>query len=205
MEQRHKKHLAVMRGWLHGKGYFKAAEALEIVCKLEVGYRKDGKTPKPHHQLAVARLVATLSDHLLFPEESLTVAFLHDVLEDHHDSYSRKDLERLFGQRVADAVWAMSKKSGNVTKPYDVYFSEMAEDEIASVVKMADRIHNIQTMYGVFSKEKQSAYICEVGDWFLPMVKKARRNFPRQLMAYENLKITMRCQCSLVRNYLEVA
>lgn len=198
-EARHIKQLAVMRGWLDGQGYFKASDALEFVRCMELGTRKDNLTPKFHHQLSVARLITTLTPHLLHAEETLTAAFLHDVLEDHSDTVSREMLEMRFGKLVADAVWKLSKKCDGLTKTYDMYFTEMAPDPIASIVKLADRAHNIITMPGVFSVEKQREYIKEVEDYFFPMCRAARRMHPQQYGAYENLKILLRCQVKLVR------
>lgn len=202
--QRHVKQLAVMRGWLNGKGYYKAADALEFVRGLEHGTRKDGVTPKFHHQLSIARLVSTLEPHLALPEETITAAFLHDVLEDHYDIVSREMLESRFGKAVADAVWRLSKKVGGLTKTYDTYFAEMATCPIASIVKLADRAHNVQTMVGVFTVEKQKKYVAEVDAYFFPMCRMARRAFPRQYGAYENLKILLRCQTALIRHMHEV-
>ena len=203
IEQRHIKQLAVMRGWLDGKGYFKAADALEYVRQMEQGTRKDGNTPKFHHQLSIARLVSTLAPHLLYPEETITAAFLHDVLEDHGDVVSREYLESRFGKRVTDAVWNLSKKCNGLTKSYELYFSEMSACPIASVVKLADRAHNVQTMVGVFTVEKQKSYLHEVDTYFFPMVRVARRLHPRQYGAYENLKILLRCQAGLIRHMHE--
>lgn len=200
IEARHIKQLAVMRGWLDGRGYFKAADALEFVRQMEQGTRKDGQTPRFHHQLSIARLITTLTPHLTFPEETITAAFLHDVLEDHSDIVSRDMLEMRFGKQVADAVWKLSKKVGGLTKTYDLYFTEMATDPIASVIKLADRSHNVQTMVGVFTIEKQKSYLHEVDTYFFPMCKTARRLHPRQYGAYENLKILLRCQSGLIRH-----
>lgn len=200
---RHIKQLAVMRGWLDGKGYFVAADALEFVRQMEQGFRKDFKTPKFHHQLSIARLICTLTPHLLFPEETIAAAFLHDVLEDHSDIVSREMLEMRFGKRIADAVWKLSKKVGGLTKSYDLYFAEMAQCPVASLVKLADRAHNLQTMPGVFTVEKQHKYLDEVDTYFFPMCKQARRQFPRQYGAYENLKILLRCQSGLIRSMLD--
>lgn len=196
--QRHIKQLAVMRGWLDGKGYFKAADALEFVRRMEQGTRKDGETPKFHHQLSIARLVATLAPHLAHPEETLAAAFLHDVLED-HDNVTRADLETRFGPMVADAVWRLSKKCAGMTKTYETYFAAMAECPIASIVKLCDRAHNVSTMVGVFTVDKQKAYLAEVDQWFFPLVRQGRRNFPRQYGAYENVKILLRSQVKLIR------
>lgn len=203
VEARHIKQLAVMRGWLDGKGYFKAADALEFVRQMEQGTRRDNTTPRFHHQLSIARLITTLTPHLMYPEETITAAFLHDVLEDHSDVVSRDMIEMRFGKLVADAVWKLSKKCGGMTKTYELYFAEMAADPIASVVKMADRAHNVQTMVGVFTVEKQKQYLYEVEAYLFPMCKTARRLHPRQYSAYENLKILLRCQVGLIKAFLE--
>jgi len=205
VQERHKKQLAVMRGWLEGKQFFVALEALEIVRNLELGLRKDGCTPKFHHQLSVARLVSTLTPHLIYPEDTIAAAFLHDILEDHGDSWSHQALTAKFGQRIADAVWKLTKKHNGVTKTYEAYFNEMTTCPIASIVKLADRAHNLQTMQGAFDTAKQEKYIKEVSDLFFPMIKQARRNFPKQYGAYENLKILLRCQTRLIEQGLHAA
>lgn len=202
VQDRHKKQLSVMRGWLEGREYYMAADALELARGSEKGTRKDGKTPKFHHQLSIARLITTLVPHLRYPEETIAVAFLHDLLEDHGDEWTQEMLDARFGTRVAQAVWDLSKKSDGLTKDYDRYFADMTLCPIASVVKLADRAHNLQTMQGVFSLEKQTAYLSEVEEWFFPMIRQARRKFPRQYPAYENLKILLRCQCRLIEHIL---
>jgi (p)ppGpp synthase/HD superfamily hydrolase len=203
IETRHVKQLAVMRGWLDGKGYYKALDALEFCRAFELGYRKDNRTPKFHHQLSIVRLLSTLAPHLANPEDTLTAAFLHDILEDHSVQVNLGMLEARFGKTVADAVWKLSKKMGGLVKSYDLYFAEMATCPIASLVKMSDRIHNVQTMVGVFTPEKQAKYVQEVEVYFYPLCKQARRNFPRQYGAYENLKILLRCQVALVKAFVD--
>ena len=200
---RHRKQLAVMRGWLEGRQFYAAAEALEIVRQMEGGLRKDGATPKFHHQLSVAQLLSTLVPHLIHPEETITAAFLHDLLEDHGELWTREMIENRFDKTVADAVWRLSKKSAGMTKSYEAYFAGLAQCPIGSIVKLADRAHNLQTMQGAFGIEKQQAYLEEVDAWFFPLIRIARRAFPRQYGAYENLKILLRCQCSLIRHIHE--
>jgi (p)ppGpp synthase/HD superfamily hydrolase len=200
VETRHRKQLAVMRGWLEGRRFYAAMDALEMVRLLEQGPRKDGCTPKFHHQLSIARLLTTLEPHFLFPEETITAGFLHDILEDHADQWTREALVDRYGKRIGDAVWLLTKKSAGMVKNYDAYFAEMSACPVASLVKLADRAHNLQTMQGVFSFDKQAAYISEVDTWFFPMLKTARRRFPKQYPAYENLKITLRNQTRLIRH-----
>lgn len=205
IQTRHVKQLAVMRGWLEGRGYYGAAEALEVVRNLEHGTRKDGTTPKFHHQLSVTRLITTLTPHLMFPEETITAAFLHDLLEDHGTIWTEDGVSAKFGKVVAEAVWCLSKKSNGLVKDYERYFADMTGNPIASVVKLADRAHNLQTMVGVFTTEKQVKYLEEVDRWFYPMIRQARRTFPRQYPAYENLKILLRCQCDLIHKIHEAS
>lgn len=202
IQEQHKKHLAVMRGWLDGRQFYQASEALEWVRQVEQGLRKDGTTPKFDHQLSVARLVLTLAPHLMHPEGTLTAAFLHDMVEDHGELAPQRELERRFGGQVADAVWKLSKKTRGLKKDADLYFEELAQCPIASVVKLADRAHNLQSMQGVFSQEKQRQYIEEVEQRFFPLVRQARRAWPRQFGAYENLKILLHCQVELIQAIL---
>lgn len=202
---RHQKQLAVMRGWLDGRRYYRAIKALELMRSHESGTRKDGFTPKAHHQLSIARLLSTLEPHFMHPEDTMIVAFLHDDLEDHSDVNSLDQIRRDFGDTVASGVWSVTKKCSavGVVKTYESYFGCLARDPIGSIVKLADRAHNYQTMPGVFSESKQREYLAELDTWFLPLVKEARRNFPSQYPAYENLKILLRCQAALLRMNLE--
>lgn len=194
----YKKHLSVMRGWLNGRRYYKAAQALELAKKHHTGLRKDGVTPSFFHQLRIAEYLHTLEGHFLFPEETLAVAFLHDLVEDHHDRVSPIDIKNHFGERIYNSVMNITKKIGINKVPYPVYFERMSQDPIASLVKGADRIDNVQSMQGVFSEQKQKDYCKEVNTYFLPMLKKARRLFPQQVGAYENIKYMLKNQLELI-------
>jgi hypothetical protein len=63
-----------------------------------------------------------------------------------------------------------------------------------------DRAHNNQTMTTVFTPEKQRQYLDEVEKWFMPLCKAARRSFPVQFCAYENVKILLRSQRTLLQH-----
>ena len=53
-------------------------------------------------------------------------------------------------------------------------------------------------MVGVFKEEKQKEYIREAETKILPALKIARRNFPSQEPAYENVKLMMKSQIALL-------
>ena len=73
----------------------------------------------------------------------------------------------------------------------------MGECPIASFAKGADRGHNLMTMIGGFPPEKQKSYLGETYTFVNPMLKKARRKFPEQEPAYENIKYVMTNQSLL--------
>lgn len=92
----------------------------------------------------------------------------------------------------------LTKKHRGNKMPVEVYYQNIAENNIASVVKGGDRIHNIQTMVDIFNTAKQQEYMSETNSYVLPMLKKARRNFTTQENAYENIKLILQNQMELI-------
>ena len=186
-----------MRYWLLGRNYFLALDALEYASKLHIGKRKDGKTKEYFHQLSIGRYVKSIMTSLEYPEETLATAFLHDVCEDYDVGF--EEIESRFGDGISQPVRLLTKQFRGIRKPNAEYYREITGDKIASVTKGADRIHNIQTMVGVFTYEKQKEYIQETEDYILPALKEARRRFPRQEPAYENIRHVLVSQIELLR------
>lgn len=202
--EQHATEVVAMRYWLLGQGYNVAAQAFEVAKGLHVGLRKDKVSPAFSHPLFVASYVRTLLPGLAYKEASLATAFLHDVCEDYGVTYEQ--IVERFGADVERPVRLLTKKYQGITIPYDVYFGRIAEDPVASIAKAADRAHNILTMSGTdWSLEKQTEYVDELDRWFLPMIKAARRRFPEQEMAYENVKTLLVVQAKHIRLSLERA
>ncbi len=201
------KRLLVIRSQLIGRRYHGALRALEFAMRHHVKVRKDGFTPEFDHQLQMSLFALTLPD-LMHPEEVVATVFLHDTGEDYH--VSGEEMRLLFPEagmreRVVQAVERLTKKFRGRAKDEDELFAEMAEDPVASVVKLCDRMHNLQTMVGVFGHEKQVEYVEFAEEHILPMGKRARRNFPEQTAAYENLKTHISNQIFLIRAIHEAA
>ncbi|HVI40100.1 MAG TPA: HD domain-containing protein [Anaerovoracaceae bacterium] len=186
-----------MRYWLLGAKMHRALSALEFGAMFHTGVRKDGVTPEYKHQLSIGQYIRTFVNHLDHPEETLAAAFLHDVCEDYDVGF--EEIETKFGIEVGRAVRLLSKEHRGDKTPLEVYYKEIGKNRIAAVVKGADRVNNIQTMVGVFSLEKQKKYIEETESLVLPMLKIARRNFPTQESAYENMKFVLRSQLELIQ------
>jgi len=70
-------------------------------------------------------------------EETVTVALLHDVVED--SGYTLKDLEKDFPPQVVEAVALMTHEKG---VPYMDYVAKIGQNPIARKVKLADLAHN---------------------------------------------------------------
>lgn len=143
----------------------------------------------------------TISGLLIFPEATITTVFLHDVVEDYPVKIS--EIETLFGGDIAAAVNRISKVVEQHKKPSEDYFNDLALCPIASVAKGIDRIHNHQTMRKAFKPSKQIDYLGETEDDILPMLKLARRRFPEQEPAYENIKHMLITQMELYAHTLE--
>lgn len=190
-----------IRYFLIGAKMYLALDALEFASKFHTGTRKDGVTPEFSHQIAIAQYVRTLISNLTYPEETLAAIFLHDTPEDadvgHLEIHSR------FGELVATPVQLLTKKHRGVKKPIEIYYQEMATNAISSIAKGGDRIHNQYTMIGVWGPEKQKQYITETSELLLPMLKEARRTFPRQEPAYENEKFVLKSQIALTQAALD--
>lgn len=191
------KKIVSMRYWLLGKEYHLALQAMEYAAGFHTGFRKDGCTPEFDHQLSIAHYIRTIIDELMQPEHALAAVFLHDVCEDYDVGF--EEIEAHFGPEVKQAVFLLTKKHRGVDIDLGTYYTDMVNNGIASIVKGADRIHNIQTMTEVFDQEKQIKYLEETENLVLPMLKKARRKFPSQEPAYENAKLVLTSQLRLIR------
>lgn len=198
----HSKKLTVLRLLLQGRGYHEALRAMEFAKGYHTGLRKDGKTPEFDHQLSLALFAMNLPD---VREHQVLIAtvFTHDLSEDYDitDGEIRGIfMDPGFAAKVARATDNLTKTYRGVKKDKQALFEAMGKDPTASLAKGVDRTHNKQTMVGVFSYAKQVEYIDETENDILPMLKRARRNFPEQAAAYEMIKHILLSQIELIRH-----
>lgn len=204
---RYQKLSITLKSYLKGKGFHKALEAFEFAKERHPGFRKDGKTPNFQHQIEICLFIMTLKE-VEFEEETLISALLHDVREDPHTKngiltfVEHEEVKQKFGTLVADAVEKLTKEFKGVKKDTQLYFDTIATCPIASIVKLADRIHNVSSMVGVFTIPKQDDYVFEIKEYFYPMLKKARNNFPHQHMSYHAMGTFLKNMCKTVEAVL---
>jgi (p)ppGpp synthase/HD superfamily hydrolase len=190
------RHTIAIRHTLLGKGWMTALEAMEFASNLHKGSRKDKITPEFYHQIEIAGFLMTLADGLILPEDTIATAFLHDVSEDYDVGF--EELGAKFGSRITNAVNALTKKHRGKKVSPEVYFENIQFSPIASIVKGADRINNQSSIVGIFSRDKQNAYVVETEQFILPMLKSARKMHPKQYNAYLNVMFVLKSQLDMI-------
>lgn len=219
-----KKKIAI-RYWLEGKAehdirYYNCLKAMELAMKYHTGLRKDGFTPEFQHQIEIVSNLRLSVKNLINPADTITVAFLHDLVEDYGKGakYWDTQAERLkglkpvtldfikkhFGESIMDSVDRISKSADGLSKSKNSYYKGISECPMASIDKLEDRSHNLDTMINAFTMRKQLSYCDEVVEHFFPMQKIAMRNFPEQTAAYLALKNKLLSQVKSVRAMGEI-
>ena len=101
------------------------------------------------HPIAVAKIVAS---EIGLDATSIAAALLHDVVED--TEYTLVDIEQMFGETVARIVDGLTKIAaieyeGDVSMQAENFrkmLLTLNEDIRVIIIKIADRLHNMQTM-----------------------------------------------------------
>ena len=134
-------------------------------------YRRDKEIPFIVHPFAVGFLLSKYIDD----EDVIIAGFLHDVLED-VEGYSRDDMAKDFGDRVADIVEGVShNKNLEWKERTEKYLERLKGDEDCIMVSCADKIHNITSSifgYDRFGESFWDAFTAEKKDyhWFYTSV-----------------------------------
>lgn len=192
--------LTHFRGYLVGRRYYQAQRALDIMMtSMEGMIRKDGVTPVWAHSLSVAAYTRNLPIPDSDMENIIIVALLHDVVED--TEYPSAQIKEIFGNEVWTSVKLLTKNSKLSTEEY---YKGIPTNALASIVKGADRIHNLSTMTGVFSTDKVTQYIQESQNYVLPMLRLAKHTHPQYNEVFEGEKHIINLQIERELSALEV-
>lgn len=135
---------------------------LEEFMKLKHGNqkRKQG-TPYYLHPLAVAKMLKEKG----FSEDYQIAGLFHDLIEDTEVTY--EEIKNISNENIVEAVKLLTKTKGYVMSEY---IGNIEKNDIAKMVKLADRIHNLSE--AIFaSKEFQKKYIKETEEWFINLAK----------------------------------
>ena len=147
--------------------------AFEFSASAHEGQKRMSGDPYVSHPVAVAGILADLR----LDSESISSALLHDVLED--TATDRQDLESQFGGAVATIVDGVSKLDQlNFTSRAEAQVESFRKMMLAMVgdirvilVKLADRLHNMQTLESM-PGEKQRRIATETLEIYAPIANR---------------------------------
>lgn len=169
--------------------------AIRLATKAHQGQIRLDGSPYIEHPLAVLSLLWDLS--LDLPLNVCVTAVLHDVLEDTDMNY--EDLHGYAGDDVAAVVRVLTKDALYYSLPEGRRESMYLERICAAntiypytlLIKMADRLHNIQTADHLSVLRRQKL-LRETTELYVPLVEKILPDLPEKLRP-----IYERCACRL--------
>ena len=136
-------------------------EIREYVKNKHEGKRRKQGTPYYLHPYAVAEMLKDKG----FDEDYQVTGLLHDTLED--TNATKEEILKLTNEKVLEAVVLVTKEHGyNMQEYYD----RIMKNDMARMVKLADRWHNLSesAMTNYLFKQK---YIKETEKWYVKMAE----------------------------------
>ncbi len=145
-------------------------KAFKVADEAHKGMRRKSGEPYILHPIAVAKIV---NHEMGLGVKSICCALLHDVVED--SDYTIEDIENMFGQKIASIVDGLTKISGVFdsnssfqAENFRKMLLTLAEDVRVILVKLADRLHNMRTLYAL-PQHKQMKISAETLYLFAPL------------------------------------
>ena len=145
-------------------------KAFNLAVEAHKDMRRKSGEPYIYHPIAVARISAK---EIGLGTTSIVCALLHDVVED--TEYSIKDIEDLFGKKVAQIIDGLTKIQDVFDKNVSMQaenFRKMlltlSDDVRVILVKLSDRLHNMRTLDNM-TKSKQLKIASETLYLYAPL------------------------------------
>jgi len=148
--------------------------AYVYAMKLHGAQTRESGDPYFSHPIEVAGILTDLK----LDESSIVTALLHDLVED--TDTSLEDIERMFGKEIARLVDGVTKLTRLELQSEQTRHAEnfrklvlaMSEDIRVLLVKLADRLHNMQTLHYVQSPEKRRRIARETMEIYAPLAER---------------------------------
>jgi len=148
--------------------------AYVFAMKAHGSQTRESGDPYFSHPLEVAGILTDLKlDH-----NSIVTALLHDLVED--TDTSLEEIEKAFGPevvRLVDGVTKLSRlelqsEQSRAAENFRKLVLAMSEDIRVLLVKLADRLHNMQTLRFVSSPEKRRRIARETMEIYAPLAER---------------------------------
>lgn len=135
---------------------------------------RDSGDPYFLHPIEVARILTELK----LDTHSIVTALLHDTVEDTFTTFD--EIENLFGSEIAQLVSGVTKLTklelqSEATKQAENFRKlvlAMSSDIRVLLVKLADRLHNMRTLYHVSSQQKRQRIAHETLEIYAPLAER---------------------------------
>src|SRR5271163_4338558 len=136
--------------------------------------QRESGDPYFSHPVEVAGLLARMK----LDTASVVTGLLHDTIEDTEATLD--DIERLFGPEITRLVDGVTKLSrielesdqGKRPENFRKLVVAMSEDIRVLLVKLADRLHNMQTLHFIKSDDKRRRIARETMDIYAPLAER---------------------------------
>ncbi|MBC8510697.1 MAG: bifunctional (p)ppGpp synthetase/guanosine-3',5'-bis(diphosphate) 3'-pyrophosphohydrolase [Cryomorphaceae bacterium] len=145
-------------------------KAFNLAVEAHKHMRRKSGEPYIYHPIAVAHIAAK---EIGLGSTSIICALLHDVVED--TDYSLKDIEKLFGEKVAKIIDGLTKIQDVFDKNVSMQaenFRKMlltlSDDVRVILIKLSDRLHNMRTL-DAMHKAKQLKIASETLYLYAPL------------------------------------
>lgn len=185
--------------------------ALDILINQELPSRHSGAGQLEEHLLPTALHAATLAANYIrssdiknssqFLSDTVTIALLHDIIEDIEDEDDKQEMEikirYMFGDRIADTINALSSPQ-EILDSHDrrtAYAQQVESDWMATLVKLSDRMQNHLTdLVHLAESEPGDAEIRRIHKYFVKTLTYFSPLFESDKLPYDYrqvYKITM--------------
>ncbi len=148
-------------------------------AKRHKGQTRHSGEPYFSHPVAVAAILSEMD----LDSETIVAAILHDVVEDTAHSPDelikvQEEIKELFGETVLKIVLGVTKiskfkeeisKEDREREYYRNMIFGMVRDPRVILVKMADRLHNMRTLFYIPSEEKRKRIARETLEIYAPL------------------------------------
>lgn len=197
---------AILDGYLEPEQVLECLKAYQYSAAAHQGqFRKSGEA-YICHPVSVAIYLAEMR----MDANGIMAAILHDVIEDTH--VSKQEVSDLFGKEVANLVDGVTKltklndkshaeaQAENVRK----MFLAMAKDLRVIIVKLADRLHNMQTL-GSMPVTKKRRIAKETLDIYAPIANRLGMNEVRHQLESLSFSAMYPLRHSILKNAVKKA
>ena len=148
--------------------------AYVFAMKAHGAQKRASGDPYFSHPIEVAGILTDLK----LDDSSIITALLHDVVED--TAATLEDVESMFGKDISRLVDGVTKLGRLELQSEETKHAEnfrkllvaMSEDIRVLLVKLADRLHNMQTLHFIASPEKRRRIARETMDIYAPLAER---------------------------------